>query len=589
MCLCLPLSRFASYDDSGVSGLRSAFVCEPGEYGIYLGGDVRMAKRAASFTLDGPVLVEQCGQAMAPVMAFDRLRPDAEEKGGETDSVRVYEPVPLQTVPPRSRRERMLSALTAGKANPGDRGYRLKDVGEGNVSMEDFLSQISDHGLCAMMRGEGSGSPLVTPGIAGSFGGVTEELRAFGIPLAGCADGPSGIRMDSGATAFSLPNGTCLACSFNEDLNEELFAFEGLELRRNRIDALLGPGMNIHRNPLNGRNFEYFSEDPLLTGRMAAAQLRGLHRFGVTGVIKQFCGNTQETKRHFVNHVASERALREIYLKGFEIAVREGGAKAVMSTYGPVNGLWTSGNYDLLTVILREEWGFDGIVMTDWWAQANDAPGEPGSYKNVAAQVRAQNDLNMINVNADANSNKDNLEEALANGTLTRGELLRSASNICRFLLGCPCMAHSLGQESGLDLELKESFQEEDNVIRNMIHLQMKTNVFPIDPSCIAVGHGGTTMFCVTPLHRGSCELDLELRAATDNRVAQLPVSIFKDRELAGNILLNGADTDWQSFVIPLPASHGASFFLKLFFAQGGIEIRKAVIRKTSDLDDSFR
>ena len=200
---------------------------------------------------------------------------------------------------------------------------------------------------------------------------MTERLAGYGIPVGCCADGPSGIRMDCGSQAFSLPNGTALGCTFNKELVEDLYEMEGLELRKNRVDTLLGPGINIHRNPLNGRNFEYISEDPHLTGTMAAAQIRGMGRAGVTGTIKHFAGNNQEFHRHDVDSIVSERAMREIYLKGFEMAVKEGGAYSVMTTYGAVNGIWTAGNYDLVTAILRDEWGFDGIAMTDWWAKMN--------------------------------------------------------------------------------------------------------------------------------------------------------------------------------------------------------------------------
>ena len=127
----------------------------------------------------------------------------------------------------------------------GDKGYKLKDVADGKVSLEKFIAQLSDEDLCAMMRGEGMCSPKVTPGVAGAYGAVTDSLLGFGIPIASCSDGPSGIRMDCGTHAFSLPNGTCLACSFNEKINEELFTWEGLDLRRCRIDALLGPGSRI--------------------------------------------------------------------------------------------------------------------------------------------------------------------------------------------------------------------------------------------------------------------------------------------------------------------------------------------------------
>ena len=256
-------------------------------------------------------------------------------------------------------------------------------------------------------------SPKATPGIASAFGGVTDSLKAFGIPVAGCSDGPSGIRMDCGTIAFSLPNGTLLACTFNPELVEQLYEMEGMELRKNQIDTLLGPGMNIHRNPLNGRNFEYFSEDPCVAGTMAAAQLKGMGKYGVTGTIKHFAGNNQEFKRHDANGVVSERALREIYLKGFEIAVKEGHAYSIMSTYGPINGIWTAGSYDLLTTILRKDWGYQGMVMTDWWAKMNEE-GEEGSQSNTIPMVRAQNDVYMVVSDSASNSANDNTMEGLA-------------------------------------------------------------------------------------------------------------------------------------------------------------------------------
>lgn len=219
----------------------------------------------------------------------------------------------------------------------GDKGIRLVDVYDGKAGLGDFIAQLTDEELACMTRGEGMCSPKVTPGTAGAFGGVTDSLLAYGIPVACCADGPSGIRMDCGTNAFAMPNGTALACTFNTALIEQLYGFAGLELRKNRVDTLLGPGMNLHRNPLNGRNFEYFSEDPLLTGKMAAAQLRGMHRYGVTGTVKHFAANNQEFHRHDVDAVISERALRELYLKGFELAVREGGAFSVMSSYNAID------------------------------------------------------------------------------------------------------------------------------------------------------------------------------------------------------------------------------------------------------------
>ena len=584
----LPLLLLASYDDSGRSGHRSAWVLEQGEYRIEVGADVRSAAEAGRFTLAETVCVRACEEAMAPVQAFDRLRPEMRKEAplGEASFVPAREPAPLQTVSPLEKRLRRLPSCLP---YAGDRGWKLRDAAEGRRTMQEFLSQLSDADLCAMVRGEGMCSPKVTPGIAGAFGGVTEALKGFGIPVGGCSDGPSGIRMDCGTHAFSLPNGTCLACSFNEELNEELFAWEGLELRRNRIDCLLGPGMNIHRNPLNGRNFEYFSEDPLLTGRMASAQLRGLHRFGVTGVIKHFCANTQETLRHHVNAVISERALREVYLRGFEIAVREGHARAVMSTYGPVNGLWTSGNYDLLTAILRGEWGFKGVVMTDWWAMANDAAGLPGNYQNVSAQVRAQNDLNMVNADAASNSNEDDLASALSEGRLTRAELVRSAENICRFLLTLPCWPHSLGQESDLDLELRESLSEEDLSMHNAVSVVVDRPEVPLDAALIRAQRGETSVLAVTTPHRGIVRLELEARAVKQPRMAQLPFSVFQDRELVREVTLTGADTEWTPVSLELKLCYTSNFLLRFYFAQSGLELRNLRLVLAEDLEEQFR
>ncbi|WP_035012432.1 glycoside hydrolase family 3 protein, partial [Enterovibrio norvegicus] len=226
-------------------------------------------------------------------------------------------------------------------------------------------------------------------------------------------------------------------------LNEKLLYLIGKELRANHIDTLLGPGINIHRHPLNGRNFEYFSEDPLLTGVMAAAQTRGLANAGVSGTIKHFAGNDQETARVDVDSVMSERALREIHIKPFEIAVKEGKASTIMTSYNPVNGHWAASNYDLNTTILRNEWGFTGIVMTDWWAKMNDPINAGKESKTFTSfMIRAQNDLYMVVEHNGAESNimGDDTLEALAEKTLTLGELQRSAMNICRFLMATPAM-----------------------------------------------------------------------------------------------------------------------------------------------------
>jgi beta-glucosidase len=270
---------------------------------------------------------------------------------------------------------------------------------------------------------------------------MSESLRKYGIPIGCTADGPSGIRMDSGHKATQVPIGTLLAATWDPALVEELYVLEGKELLRNEIDLLLGPGMNLRRSPLNGRNFEYFSEDPLITGVFGAACTVGIRKGGAYATLKHFACNNQELHRTKVDAVVSERALRELYLKGFEIAVKQGDAKSIMTSYNPINGHWAASNYDLNTTILRKEWGYDGIVMTDWWATMNDpVTGGPASRTYTNHMVRAQNDLYMVvpNYGAEINASEDNTIESLANGTLTRGELQRSAINICRFLMQAP-------------------------------------------------------------------------------------------------------------------------------------------------------
>ena len=578
----IPKYWFSSYDDSGITGHKSAYVLETGEYEFFVGSDVRSAVSVGSFSLDDLEVIMQCEEAYAPVQDFERLRPAI--KNGKL--VKAYENAPTRTLDPNKKRaDRLPEALPY----TGDKGFKLKDVEDKKVSLDEFIAQLSDKDLCTIARGEGMCSPKVTAGIAGAFGGLSESLKNFGIPAGGCSDGPSGIRMDCGTHAFSLPNGTCLACTFDEEINKELFRWEGLDLRRHRIDALLGPGMNIHRSPLNGRNFEYFSEDPFLTGKLVKAQLQGLHTYDVTGVIKHFAGNTQEFKRHTANNIMSERALREIYLKGFEIAVREGGARAIMSTYGPVNGIWTASSYDLLTTILRNEWGFDGIVMTDWWAMGNDEAGAPGDYANVASQVRAQNDLNMVNGDAEANSGHDNLESALAEGKLTRAELARGAGNILRFLLKTPAYKHMLGIESELDKELKDAVSAEDVNLQDMIKVKMNDGVTELDPKDFEIEKGSTTAFVLTSPKKCLMELELELRADNQPDVAQLPVSVFQDKQLVKSFTLTGMDKEWKKVKIDLIPAFMSNFYLKFYFAQGGLEIKSAKITITKDIENEFK
>ncbi|MCM1189222.1 MAG: glycoside hydrolase family 3 C-terminal domain-containing protein [bacterium] len=576
--------ELASYDDSGATGYKSCYVLEAGEYVFYVGENVRDAKAAGSITCGTTAAVERLEEAMAPVTPFERMRPAERKADGVYEQ--GWQEVPLRTTDPAERR---LKRLPEEYAYTGDKGYRLADVEAGRASMGDFLAQLTDEELCCMIRGEGMCSPKVTPGTAGAFGGVTESLQKYGIPAGCCADGPSGIRMDCGTVAFAMPNGTCLACTFNLKLVEELYRFEGMELRKNQVDTLLGPGMNIHRNPLNGRNFEYFSEDPVLTGRMAAAQLLGMQRYGVTGTVKHFACNNQEHSRNFAEAAVSERALREIYLKGFEIAVKEGMARSVMSTYGPVNGLWTAGNYDLLTTILRGEWGYRGIVMTDWWAKANDE-GKPASIENTAAMVRSQNDLYMVTGDSLSNSNEDNSMAELQKGTVTRGEFQRSAANICRFLLASPAYQRSVGAETELDRELRECAEQDSLSVGALLKVEMRDEA-AVDTALIDTAKGKTTTVQVAVKERGTFRLEFFCRASAETAdLAQLPLSVFQDKQLIETVTLAGSEKEWKKKTVhfPMPLFH-YTFFLKLFFGMSGMELKDMKIVMEESMEERIR
>ena len=447
-----PVNAMAAYDDLGVTGKRSCYVLEAGTYRIWAGTSVRQLAAVPvdgqeGFAVEQLTVTERLTEASAPEESFLRMKPGAENPDG-TRQIQ-WEKVPART---SSLADRIRENLPAPLAQNGDKGIRLADVKAGRASLEAFVAQLSDEDLAAMTRGEGMCSPRVTPGCAAAFGGVTERLADhFGIPVAAAADGPYGIRMDVGARATQVPIGTLLACSWDVEMMEKLYEMEGRELLRNEIDTLLGPGINIHRHPLNGRNFEYYSEDPLVTGKFAAAMVRGIARSKAQATVKHMACNTQESSRHQVNAVVSERALREIYLKGFEISVKEGGAKSIMTSYNPINGHWSASNYDMLTVFLRGEWGFDGIVMTDWWAHMNDPEkGGAASQKDTASMIRAQNDLYMVvdNYGAGENCAGDNTLSQLAKGRLTRGEMQRAAMNICRFLLQAPVMNRGISDFS---------------------------------------------------------------------------------------------------------------------------------------------
>lgn len=583
----IPYYSFASFDDEGVAGRagvsgadisagtagvgaavcgekssENAWVLESGEYVFYAGSDVRSACEIGRFCLEDLLILQQCKQACAPVRSFDRMCRD--ENGNL-----VMKKVPLCTV---DMREKRIKNLPSEICQVHTENYKLRDVLENKVSMEDFVAQFTDDDLACIIRGEGMGSSLVTAGTASAFGGVSPRLReTFGIPAVCCDDGPSGMRNDCGAKAFSLPNGTCLACTFNKSLVESLYSFTGLEMCSCKVENLLGPGMNIHRHPLNGRNFEYFSEDPVVTGKIGLAMIKGLMSAGVTGTIKHFCANNQETRRHWQDSVISQRALREIYLKGFEIAVRNG-ANSVMTTYGKLNGLYTSSSYDLNTVILRKEWGFKGIVMTDWWAFINEIGCEPDK-SNFAAMVRAQNDLYMCCSDGSRNADGDNTLVSLQNGNLTRAELQRAAMNICNHVMHSQAMARLMGTNEKIEIINRPASKDDANLDDVIFYVVEHDKPFEIDLSQKRSVAGTNYILSFDVRDIGTYRLTL-FGSSELGELAQLPCSLFFQGIPTATFVFNGSKGKTVSITKDIACPTRFSTF-RLFVSQNGLKLDK--------------
>ncbi|MBQ9336733.1 MAG: glycoside hydrolase family 3 C-terminal domain-containing protein [Lentisphaeria bacterium] len=356
----IPADSLAAFDDTGTTGApEGSFVLERGKYRFFLGTDVRSAAEIGTMTVDSLRVLASPGLLLQRGLSR-RMHAD-----GSFDERRLVEP--YCDLPNDAASENPV---------PPEKRIMLEAVAEGKHTMEEFLSQLSRKELYHLTHGQPSLFPTGTSG----FG----NLRRWGVPNPQTSDGPAGLRKAVPTTCF--PCATLVACSWDRDLQFRMGAALGREGIASDVDILLAPGLNIHRDPLCGRNFEYFSEDPLAAGRTAAALVSGIQSEGLGATLKHFAVNSRENYRKFTDSVVSERALREIYLRGFEIAVKTAHPWCVMSSYNLINGEKASCNYNLLVRILREEWGFDGLVMTDW---TNLAP--------YWKELIAGNDLKMPN------------------------------------------------------------------------------------------------------------------------------------------------------------------------------------------------
>lgn len=382
-CIDIDLADIASYDDTGVTGYKNCKVLEAGEYHIEVGTSIRDTKEVCCITLEETKVVEKLQEVMAvrEENAFKRLKND--------HGTAAYEMVPTAT---RDLRKDILAELPAELTQTRD-DIDFSEVLEGKASAEEFVAQLTLEELDDITHGTGKMSDPDGPqGNAGGFGGVTELLKKRGMRAMITTDGPSGIRVKK--VCSLLPCGTALASAFDPEMTEKLYSIIGKEMKIHGSDMLLAPGMNIHRDPLCGRNFEYFSEDPMVAGINASAVVKGIQSQGVSACPKHFACNNQEMNRNTHDSRVSERAMREIYLKGFELVVKNAKPMSIMTSYNKINGVWSHYNYELVTTVLRQEWGYEGLVITDWWMQMSPSREFP-NIEDDAYRVRAQVDVLM--------------------------------------------------------------------------------------------------------------------------------------------------------------------------------------------------
>ncbi len=387
--------NMASYDDTGVIE-KSAYVMEKGVYRFFVGNSVRNTAEAEyTYVLDDDLIVKKRTSLCAPKRLGKRLMSDGTYDDVPDSAAEVKEFECDYTIADKPEVKIMFSDAASGKAG-----------------LDEFIAQLDTDEMMRLVTGIPNRGVANTCGMGG--------LEEYGVPTLMTADGPAGVRInpECGVNTTAFPVASMLACTWDPELIEEIGRAGALEMKENNLYIWLTPALNIHRSPLCGRNFEYFSEDPLIAGKMAAAMVRGIQSQDIIATPKHFACNNKETNRMESDSVVSERALREIYLKGFEICVKESSPRLIMTSYNRINGIHSSENAELITGILRGEWGYKGAVTTDWWNTADHA-----------REIAAGNDIRMPS--GDIKKLKKDFEA----GIFSRQQLAACAKRILEMIL----------------------------------------------------------------------------------------------------------------------------------------------------------
>lgn len=406
LLLSFEISNMASYDEKTAS-----YVLENGDYTVFVGNSVRNISKVFTYSVDADTVVCSLKNRCVPKKLSKRLLSDGSYKQLETGE---YETLFDTSDFPHERPRWTFLHTLPDMRDSGipDGNITLDMVYNGDSSLSDMLAQMTNEELITLLGGRPN------TGVANTWG--IGDMPNFGVPNVMTADGPAGLRIkpEAGICTTAWPCATLLACSWNPDLLRRVGSAGASEVKENNLGIWLTPAINIHRSPLCGRNFEYFSEDPYVAGTMASAMIEGIQSQGISACIKHFACNNKETNRFFSDSRVSERALREIYLKGFEIAIKNAKPWCVMTAYNKLNGCFASENIDLIRGILREEWHYDGLVTSDWCNEAEQ-------YREIIAGNNVRMPM----------SHSRRTLKALELGLINRSDLEKNAEYILDLIL----------------------------------------------------------------------------------------------------------------------------------------------------------